>query len=122
MTPAPITIRADCTDIELSAAVAEHVAGLKVYRTKSYGFSGELVDDAPHLGLIVDSYRLLPPYATDANAVLPLLGQFRSYNWHIDAEERGRLNGGFCVSLVNGPCAYAPTFCRAACFALLRAN
>jgi hypothetical protein len=71
----PITIRADCTDTELNAAVAEHVMGLTVMRTKSRGRGNELRDDPPFIFVEPGApYQPLPNVATDANAVLNLLG------------------------------------------------
>lgn len=71
-----------------------------------------------------DGYYTAKPekYCLSADAIIPLLGQFHLYNWHVEAEERDRLNGGFCVSLVNGPAAYAETPALAGCIALLIAH
>jgi len=99
-TPAPITIRADCSDKQLNEAVMLHVENLSMSRV----------------------FRVAD-YATDANAVLPLLekepGCFKY--WSSPSPRVTYFKDRNC----DHPFHYAgtaPTFCRAACFALLRAH
>jgi hypothetical protein len=120
MTPAPITIRADCSDTELNAAVAEHVAGWTMVRIDTQ--SGKDPSNPERL------FPNFPPFCTDANAVLPLLEPFLSWIAHqIIAGIRIKIcfRGEQTATNPLAHCyaeATAPTFCRAACYALLRAN
>ena len=145
MTPAPITIRADCSDTELNAAVAEHVAHIQeqwvlmkrgyYYRPKEQGYTdnieeaGRYTRDETTIHVVFDAEDAVtphklptPPYATDANSVLKLLtagdGCFKY------SSSLGLLTY-FKDSYSIHPFYYdgvAPTFCRAACYALLRAH
>lgn len=98
------TISTSCTDAELSAAVAEHVAGW----------------DHANISKTFD----VPPFATDANAVLGLL---EDYYW---TATTGASNDKPCYRMVAVKVigrhgwneAGAGPFARAACFALLKAN
>lgn len=109
------------TDDELSAAVAEHVAGLTIsfgciasWRQLPNG-EPEEVQDGP-----------IPNYSTSADAVLPLLekwaseAEFNGPSIHMTPDSR------WLVSLHNADdivaSATARTLPRAACIALLRAN
>lgn len=106
-------------DSELSAAVAEHVAGLK---RVGYNGTSLLVEDSR--GVVLQC----PPFATSADAVLPLLEKQSVViaNWILPDE-------GDCgwrvdiydsipnASLNKGAGALDKSFPRAACIALLRA-
>lgn len=117
---------ASLTDAELSAAVAEKVAGWK----KSVCYEDERVWywTPPALKEGERGKPVRPPsYATDANAVLPLLQaqgmvevnkMYREnigWQWEVKVWEDGK---GF---FPKGE-GEAPTFPRAACLALLRAH
>ncbi len=95
-------IKSNCTDAELSAAVAEHVAGI----------DPNALTENDHWV----KTRII--YATSADAVLPLLEKF---SWTCDYN----LPGYRAIIRIN-PGRYhlgsATTFARAACFALLRAK
>ncbi len=99
------------TDDELSAAVAEYVAGW--------------VNDGSYWGWRLNSGQVkrrcdLPPYATSADAVLPLLEKY-----HAAWLAQSVINGCTVVITATGYERFygnSPTFPRAACIALLRAN
>lgn len=109
-------------DAELSALVAEKVAG---WTRVPGAFSGYRKN--PGLETCPcwaspkqEIYQTCPPYATSADAVLPLLERY-NYNAFFNPEERL-----YEITLemrrdVN-PFAFAPTFARAACLALLKAH
>lgn len=106
------------SDSELSRLVAEKVAGMyppKDDRSFWMAANGEI------------QLRGLPPFATSADAVLPLLERCSQWNnefvgYDSDVNERHYcrvwvLNGNGVDMLL----AKAPTFARAACLALLKA-
>jgi len=108
------------TDGELSGVFAVGVAGWRddtelpnvFWRTKRKG--GE--------GLTLERKKGFDKFATDANAVMPWLGKFGDAAASFCPEDKGRwyvgitgFGGEFCE------CAFASTFARAACVALIRA-
>lgn len=105
---------------EVNAAVAEYIAGWKRVST-----GGLYAPDLPPAFNVYGIDMPVPDYATDANAVLPLLAKFHcsdaqiyrgtDYYVGIDAEPRE-------FSDKRQFEATARTFPLAACFALLRAN
>lgn len=106
------------TDDELNAAVATHVCGYA-------GVDGGMMrlPDTRMRGNVFESWKRVPPYATSADAVLPLLDSPKYIAWW---EARLKLNGTHQVrchqSEVDSFLAESATFPRAACIALLRAN
>lgn len=123
------------TDDELSAAVTEHVAGWKLHRDGYWLAPGETPKSPMR-----DETNFRPPYATSADAVLPLLEK-------CDAWSRGTVGGAVTVykrvlSPVKKPsedipdsewmilkpighywnCQHPKPFPYSACIALLRAN
>lgn len=114
------------SDEQLSALVAEKVAGWTNIRLRN-DIQGRLVKRGKPKGEeSVQGFVTVPPYATDANAVLPLLE-----NWTAEDFPNRRITMGFSISgfyvdlrgHLEGP-SYASnkTFARAACLALIRAN
>jgi len=112
-------------DAELSALVAEKVAG---WTRVPGAFSGYRKN--PGLETCPcwaspkqEIYQTCPPYATSADAVLPLLEK-----WHLWQCYKHAPGFGFTVDLTKAkeaqPFAHAmgPTFARAACLALLKAH
>ncbi len=129
-----MTIKSNCTDAELSAAVAEHVAGWSRVeideRGKVFGIRCQ-IDSFP---------SLVPPYATSADAVLGLLEKLKTDGWWVETKDH--TNGLECnerdwlVILTNynpSDDAFMPearsryiegvsqALPRAICFALLKA-
>ena len=103
------------SDAELSAAVAEKVAGWRMVGKKR-GLPPGNSGTYPNTGI--------PPYATSADAVLPLLPKERHKTFWIC--HAGYLGYRICIhSGETGNIlaeAEAPTFARAACLALLACN
>ena len=101
------------TDDELSAAVAEHVAGYKnvIYATHP----PRLVADDPERP---GERMRIGLYATSADAVLPLLEKCR--HWKAQQWEPNVV--WVDLDAPNYGDGVAETFPRAACVALLRAN
>ena len=110
------------TDDELNAAVATHVCGYA-------GVDGGMMrlPDTRMRGNVFESWKRVPPYATSADAVLPLLDGFEwvdigkdvDYNDGPWAVSISRQRAGAMGALFIGS---APALARAACIALLRAN
>lgn len=127
------------TDDELSAAVANYVAKISTEKRWRYFYNG--IESGGHISKMaatadaishslgygaIEEYDYVPhcpPYATSADAVLPLLekvGRWSlAYNLPLSI-------GGYSV-MVSDACSVAwwaedPAFPRAACIALLRAN
>ncbi|HEX2900447.1 MAG TPA: hypothetical protein VHS96_12070 [Bacteroidia bacterium] len=108
------TIKTNCTDAELSAAVAEHVAGI----------DPQALTGNDHWV----KTRII--YATSADAVLPLL-ENQKWHWRSWKAEAGAEFVWVWVSYIETDDINAPvlsgnyrcaTFARAACFALLKAK
>lgn len=68
-------------------------------------------------GIGFESWCAIPPFATSADAVLPLLEKL--VRVHI---EWNRAGGYWFVQIPSGHIGTAPTFARAACIALIRAK
>lgn len=92
------------SDVQLSIQFAVEVAGMTGIQ--------------PNRGFPLDcNGRMLPEYATSADAVMPYLEK-----QHVDAL---CLRGSWSVSVGPSRCVVAghsPTFARAACLALIRAH
>jgi len=112
------------TDDELSAAVAEHVAGL----TRDFEDVGEERCAWWENG---KGETVPANFATSADAVLPLLD--RQHHWlHKSINDGKKITahyvqidwkpGRASINQADHFCATEPTFPRAACIALLRAN
>lgn len=99
------------TDDELSAAVAEHVAGYKKDRN---GYWRDALGHCVH-GEFGDV-----EFATSADAVLPLLNKLGFWSARFDGDEFVVTDDHMDNNSDNS--ADAPTFPRAACIALLRAK
>lgn len=140
----PMTIKTSVSDEALSAAVAEHVAGyvlfpktieppmsrLEVPEKWCYrDYKGTFYVGEPYtvhkneMGLTWGYMWTRPKFATSADAVLPLLPKKgKGGFWTADG---GYMGVRICIRDINGIIeqeALAPTFARAACFALLRAH
>ena len=107
------------TDAELSALVAEKVAGYtNVHTPKTMSAWGNPPD------LKMGSW--IPDYLHDANAVIGLLERADEWEAHrreFEDEEGFRVRYIVHVSLDKSAGGeYADTFCRAACLALLKAH
>lgn len=112
MTP---TLSATCSDDELSAAVAEYVLNRSLHRNKRAYY--------------VENYgwASIPQFSLSADEVLPLLEKCKGWRCHehdynpklrtVEAEVACDDREGYFY--VHGS---APTFARAACFALLRSK
>ncbi len=116
-----MTIKSNCTDAELSAAVAEYVAGWPRVeideRGKVFGFRRK-IDSFP---------SLVPPFATSADAVLPLLEKAGCVREIINSDTGLGTFSGWRVEIFvrEGPerhVANDQSLPRAICFALLKAN
>lgn len=113
------------TDTELSAAVAEHVAGW----TRVLSRPG-LWTPPPSKNLMERGRYLteIPPYATSADAVLPLLKKYDFTVAHLKGPPWEAIGFEVCIhrddgqALVNNEGHDFISFPRAACIALLRAH
>lgn len=129
MTP-PLTL-SEMSDAQIEAAVAEHVAGFK-WRTD--GRHAMLMPDPPpdfmadtiqgkDGAVLEDAESFHPSYLTDANAVIPLLAKDEFHKTEfVNLDPKS-----YRVEIYESLQSRAPigwsnqaTFCRAACFALLR--
>lgn len=123
MTPPKPTLSTGCTDEELSAAVAQHVAGLTPDHFK-FNYDGETTDHCcwRRDGKTIGS-GACPPFATSADCVLPLLEKHHPWRADCGGEYGYRLS----ISALNAEhvgtysVAWGSTFARAACFCILRA-
>jgi hypothetical protein len=116
------TIKTNCTDQELSEAVAEAL-GIPITP------EAEWVDyDARSVTVSPAHYK---PYATSADAVLPLLEKWRGVEtagmWRGEHFKEDPEDANYLISLMAdwGRIRFegrSPTFPRAACFALLKAH
>lgn len=109
-----MTIKTSVSDKELSAAVAEHVAGWTRHKSESK----ECYDqDGNHT-----YWSNVPPFATSANDVLPLL-ENREWNCWTQGNPKLIYFGLYPHKGESGYIpSFSPTFARAACFCLLRAH
>lgn len=119
----PKTIKSNCSDAELNLAMAPF-SGWIWHGDLSWPRDPEAFYWKHSEGQ--RSYRNLPSFATDANAVLPLLEKFVYVDINRDADfEKGPWSVALGVRLsVDSELwiAVAPTFARSACFALLKAQ
>lgn len=130
-------IKSDCSNEELNAAVAEHVAGYSgrflcgyfkagphnLIRFKDSGNGGigdygrYFRDDGTRLYCGKPHAVIAPPlFATDANAMIKLLGQ----DWMVNSDRKGFVGVNYLGAKDKSHYAQSTTFCRAACFALLK--
>ncbi len=108
------TISANITDNELSALVAEHCAGWT--RHEYPIFTGWTHKDVPR-----ETDRP-PPYATSADAVLPLLEKWKFVKASRWVESKWLVSMSDDLNEHSHKfLGYAPSLPRAACFALLGA-
>lgn len=138
-----MTIKTSVSDEALSALVAEHVAGFKksfflmkrgyYYRPEAKGYTATTEDAgryseeeiklhvAPGEDAVTAHAVPVPPFATSANDVLPLLEKLHA--WQVTHEE-GRYHNASVHPVSPGNWFYAvgDTFARSVCFALLRAH
>lgn len=105
-------------DAKLSIALAEIYLGGCLWHDQ---INGKFVRTKPLKESIDEMVKVLPPYATSADAVVALLEKYGDVDITM-TRHAGKNGVVVCIDREESTRSTAPTFPLAACLALLRAN